>query len=171
VWAFPDEDGELMLCVDYTEVNKSLVEPESPFPCLAKIRDATANAKWFTVNCFKNAPHQISLGESSKGMAISKILIISSSYCLVSQIEITAFEWANRQWCFNRMDPGLICTAPAIQKNLENSFQATLWKSVIVLLDVIIVYSNDFGTHLADLNNCLRVCAAQNLTLDTEKCL
>jgi hypothetical protein len=66
VWAYPDVEGKLMLCVNYSAANEVIIQPgNGAFPSLEQLRTATANAHVLSAVCLKNAPWQIPLAEDS----------------------------------------------------------------------------------------------------------
>lgn len=84
--------------------------------------------------------------------------------------EKTAFTNGSGLWQFNVMPFGL-CNAPAtFERVMDEVFRELSWRTALIYLDDIIVYSRTFEEHIQNLEVVLGRLQAANLKLSPGKC-
>jgi len=136
IWVVPkkiDKDGKQKwrIVIDYRCLNKVTHPDRYPLPNIDDIFDALHNAKIFTTIDLASGFHQISVHPRD--------------------VEKTAFSTHRGHYEFKRMPFGLINAPATFQRIMNQTLTGTIGSECFVYLDDIIVFSNDFETHLSKL--------------------
>ena len=154
-WAAPvilveKKGGEQRFCIDYRKLNGLTKKDSFPLPRIDDTLDMLHGKMFFTTLDLASGYWQIELEESSK--------------------EKTAFIVENNLYEFNRMAFGL-CNAPATFQRLMNYIlRDVLGKKALVYLDDVIIFSDSFDEHLADIRTVLNLIRSAGLRLKRKKC-
>ncbi len=144
------KDNSVRFCVDYKKLNKLTKIETYPLPRIDETLRAFQGAKCFSVLDMQSGYWQIPLHED----AIPKTAFISHRGLF--EFVVMPFGPANAPGYFQRM--------------MDEVMGGLKWTSVLVYIDDIIVFSPDFGSHMADLMNVFKRLAAAGLTLKPKKC-
>ena len=137
-------------CVDYRALNERTFKDAYPLPLISETLDCLGGSAWFTVVDLKSGYWQIELDEESR--------------------EKTAFASHKGLFEFNVLPFG-VCNGPGTFQRLMNAVLAGLtWKSCLVYLDDIIVFSKTFSDHIQRLREVLTRIRGAGLQLSSEKC-
>ena len=154
-WAAPvilveKKGGEQRFCIDYRKLNGLTKKDSFPLPRIDDTLDMLHGKHFFTTLDLASGYWQKELKESSK--------------------EKTAFIVENNLYEFNRMAFGL-CNAPATFQRLMNYIlRDVLGKKALVYLDDVIIFSDTFEEHLADIRIVFDLIRSAGLRLKRTKC-
>jgi hypothetical protein len=144
------KNGKLRFCVDYRGLNKITKKDVYPLPRIDDSLALLQKGKYFSTLDLFAGYWQIPLEEMSK--------------------EKTAFSTDSGLYEFNVMPFGL-CNAPAtFQRFMDATMAGLKWKTLLVYMDDIIVFSSTFAEHLVDLEGVFLRLQEANLTLNLDKC-
>jgi transposase InsO family protein len=146
------KNGELRMAIDYRKLNKITKKTNYPLPRLADVWDAIgeADATVFSTIDLKCGFWQMTLDPETKHKS--------------------SFVTQNGQYQWNRLPFGL-CNAPSsFQMLMSTVLKDLLFKSVIVYVDDLIVFSPNFEAHLKDLQQVFNKLKSANLTVNPSKC-
>ena len=150
VMLVPKKGGETRFVVDFRRLNASTQKDRYPLPRIDETIEALYGAQYFTTLDLMSGYHQIAVAESDKAK--------------------TAFTSEFGHYEFNRLPFGL-CNAPAtFQRVMNEVLRSTQFKSTMVYLDDIIVFSKTMGQHLKDIQQVFTLLRRANLKLKMKKC-
>ena len=136
--------------IDFRNINKATVKENWPIPRTEQAIDALNQAKFITTLDATSGYWQIPLSEESKAK--------------------TAFQTLTQRWQYKCLPMGITNAAPTFQKNMEIMLAGLLWKSCVVYIDDIIVYSNTFIEHMLHLEEVFRRLKMCNVVIKPAKC-
>ena len=154
-WAAPvvlarKKDGTWRFCVDYRKLNAVTVRDVYPLPRIDDALDALAGAKLFTTLDAWTGYWQIPLDEADRAK--------------------TAFITQNGLYEFKGMPFGLVNAPASFQRIMNLTLHSLTWKTCLVYLNDIIVFSNTFDEHLTRLTEVLDRLRGANIHLKLPKC-
>ncbi|PIK44838.1 putative thy-1 membrane glycoprotein isoform X1 [Apostichopus japonicus] len=141
-WAAPivlvkKKDGTIRFCVDYRKLNDKTRKDAFPLPRIEESLNALSKAKLFSTLDLASGFWQVMMSPEDRSK--------------------TAFTTPMGLYEFNRMPFGL-CNAPAtFQRLMQGCLGDLNYESVLLYIDDIIVFSEDFDTHLNRLGKVLAV--------------
>ena len=154
-WASPivlvkKKDGSLRFCVDYRKLNMLTEKDAYPLPRIDDTLSAFQGAEWFSTLDLTSGYWQVELTEEAKK---------KSAFCIPGGL-----------YQFRVMSFGL-CNAPATFERLMEQVLAGLsWKTCLLYLDDIIVYSKTFREHTERLQEIFTRLHQAGLKLKPSKC-
>lgn len=154
-WASPivlakKKDGTTRFCVDYRKLNNVTMKDAYPLPRIADTLDSMCGARYFSTLDLASGYWQVELHPDDR--------------------EKSAFATCYGLYEFCVMPFGL-CNAPAtFQRLMENVLNGLQWKTCLVYLDDVIVYSKTFDEHLDRLREVFERLQAAGLKLKPKKC-
>ncbi|CAC5424730.1 Retrovirus-related Pol polyprotein from transposon 297 [Mytilus coruscus] len=156
-WSSPillvaEPNGEKRVCVDYRKLNRLTKIYTQSLPNLSDVLDTLGEkqAQTYSVCDMRQGFWQLELDEQSK--------------------EKTAFMTHRGQYEFNRLPYGL-ANSPATFNMIMNEVIRDLnWKSALVYVDDILIYSKNFEEHLCHLAALFDKLIEANLKLKPSKC-
>ena len=144
------KDGKLRFCVDYRALNKLTKRDVYPLSRIDDTLSMLQKGRYFSTLDLYAGYWQIPLDKNSR--------------------EKTAFTTDNGLFEFNVMPFGL-CNAPAtFQRFMDATMAGLKWKSLMVYMDDIIIFSATFEKHLEDLEEVFLRLQNVKVTLNLEKC-
>lgn len=135
--------------VDYRALNQKVILESVPLPDLHNCFAWFSGAHYFTVFDLNQAYHQIPLAEASKPL---------TAFCT----DWNLFE-------YNRVPFGLATGAAVLSRLLDSVLGDLKFVCVYHYLDDVVVYSKNFGQHLADVRQVLERFRDAGLTVKPEK--
>ena len=146
----PKKGGEMRFCIDYRQLNKVTIKDKYPLPRIDDTIDALHGAKYFSTLDLFSGYWQIEIDEEDKHK--------------------TAFVCEYGQYEFNRMPFGLTNAPGTFQRLMNKILKNVLYKSTLVYLDDIIVYSTTIDKHIEDIETVFKMLAENGLKLKIKKC-
>ena len=145
-------DGSWRLCCDYRKLN-TVTRPQSfPLPRLEDVWDAIGEtkAKVYSVLDMSNGFHQCAMDPAS--------------------VHKSAFVTQNGQFQWNVLPYGL-CNSPiTFMRTVHQVLRGLLFKTCVVYVDDIVVYSNNMADHLTHLQEIFDRLKKAGLKLKPSKC-
>ena len=146
----PKPDGAMRFCVDYRRLNYLTFKDSYPLPRMEDCVDRLGEAQYFTALDCNSGYWQIPVDPRDQPK--------------------TAFTCHEVVFEFNRMPFGL-CNAPAtFQRTVDILLSRYTWKSCLVYLDDIIVFSNTVEEHVTHVEEVLQVLRDSGFSLKLKKC-
>lgn len=145
----PKPGGKHRFVVDYRRLNACIEVESTPLPDLHSAFDWFSEAKYFTIFDLNAAYHQIPLSKESRHL---------SSFCV---------PWNLFQ--YKRVPMGLAVGAQTLTRLLDSVFHDLKFKCIFNYLDDLLVYSEDFESHIAHVEEVLRRLRHAGLTVNPEK--
>ena len=154
-WAEPvvmvrKKDGNWRFCIDYRALNSVTVKDAHPLPRTDDTLDALGGSAVFSTMDLSSGYWQVQLDEQDQ--------------------EKLAFTTGRSLYHFKVMPMGLVNSPPTFQHLMQLVLQGLSWKTCLVYLDDIIVYSKTFSAHLLHLKEVFERLRAANLKLKPSKC-
>ena len=144
------KSGALRLCVDYRLLNKKCVKDAFPLPRIDEYLDSLSGAKLFSTLDLKSAYAQVPIAEED---------------CYK-----TAFATPMGLFEYTRMPFGL-CNSPAtFQRLMMTIFRSELLEQVLIFLDDVLIFSENFKDHLIRLRLVLSKLRQHKLKIEPSKC-
>ncbi|XP_068246894.1 uncharacterized protein [Palaemon carinicauda] len=141
------ENGQNRLCIDYRKVNKATKADSFPIPRVDDCIDKVGNSKFITKIDLLKGYYQVPLSNRAK--------------------EVSAFVTADGLYQFEVMPFGMRNAAATFQRLMAMITRGI--KNCVVYIDDIIVYSNDFETHLVILEELLTALSNAGLVINLSK--
>lgn len=145
----PKPSGDIRLCVDLTELNKSIIRERHPIPPVEYTLAQMNNAKVFSKLDANAGYWQIPLAEKSR--------------------ILTTFITPFGRYCFKRLPFGISSAAEHFQRRIAHILSDL--KGVIFHQDDILIFGRDQSTHDRVLREVLKRIADSGMTLNKEKCI
>ena len=146
----PKTDGTLRFCFDYRKLNALTVKYSYPLPRIVECLDTLGDAAIFSTLDCNRGYWQIPVAEADT--------------------DKTTFTCHEGYYRFKRMPFGL-CNAPATFQGTLNILLAGLrWKSCLVYLDDIFVFSRSIEDHFKHLGEIFAILKEAGLSLKLRKC-
>ena len=146
----PKLDGSLRFCVDYRKLNSLTVKDTYPFPRMDECIDSMGEAQFFTALDANSGYWQIPVANDDR--------------------DKTTFTCHAGCYRFKRMPFGL-CNAPAtFQRTLDILLAGLRWKTCLVYLDDVIVFSKTFDEHVKHVQDVLTILQRAGISLKLKKC-
>ena len=154
-WASPivlvkKKDGTLRFCVDYRKLNAVTEKDAYPLPRIDDTLMAFQNAQWFSTLDLVSGYWQVELSDDAKR---------KSAFCIPGGL-----------YQFRMMSFGL-CNAPGtFERLMERVLAGLSWKTCLLYIDDIIVYSRTFEEHVDRLREVFGRLQSAGLKLKPSKC-
>ena len=154
-WASPvvlvrKKDGTVRWCCDFRKLNDLTVKEAYPLPRIDMCLDALGSACLFSTMDLQSGYWQLEVDEADR----HKTAIITK-YGL--------FEYA-------KLPMGLCNSPSSFQRCMELILRGLQWKTVLIYLDDIIVFSSSLDEHLVKLREVFQLLQSSGLKLKPAKC-
>jgi hypothetical protein len=143
-------DGSLRFCIYFRGVNDIKVKDSHPLPRIDDTIDAISGATYFSTADLKSVYYQIPVAEKGR----------HKNAC--------SFPGGGL-WQFKRMPMGLSNSAPVFERLMERVLSGLTWKTSLVYLDDIIIFSRTCENHLANLREVFERLKEAHLKLSPKK--
>lgn len=154
-WASPvvlvrKKDQSVRWCIDYRKVNDLSVKDAYPIPRIDMCLDCLSSASIFSIMDLQSGYWQLEIEESDR--------------------DKTAFITKYGLFEYKKMPFGL-CNAPStFQRCVELILRGLQWKTLLIYIDDIVIYSSDLTTHIQMLDEVLSRLSKAGLKLKPTKC-
>ena len=154
-WASPvvlvdKKDGTTRFCVDYRKLNSVTVKDTYPLPRMDECLDSLGDATIFSALDCNSGYWQLPIAHEDR--------------------DKTTFTCHAGTYRFTRMPFGL-CNAPAaFQRTVDILLMRYKWKTCLVYLDDIIIFSKSVDEHIDHVDEVLQTLREAGLTLKLKKC-
>ena len=154
-WASPvvlvrKKDCSVRWCIDYRKVNDVTIKDAYPLPKISQCLDCLSASNWFSSLDLQSGYWQIKLEERDR--------------------QKTAFITKYGLYEYTKMPFGLCNAGSTFQRCMELIFRGLQWKSLIIYIDDIIIFSRDEETHFQRLEEALMRLGQAGLRLKPSKC-
>jgi hypothetical protein len=154
-WSFPvvmvdKPDGSKRFCIDYRMLNNVTVKDSYPLPRIHEAIDILHGAKYFSTIDFNAGYWQIPMKQSD----IPKTAFVTRK---------GLYEWL-------RMAFGLANAPATFQRTMDVLLSGLTWRSCLVYIDDILVFSCNLDEHLKDLREVLLRLKESNFSIKLSKC-
>lgn len=146
----PKQDGSLRFCVDYRRLNSVTVKYSYPLPRMEECLDSLGEATVFTTLDCNSGYWQIPVAAEDR--------------------DKTTFSCHAGTYRYKRMPFGL-ATAPAtFQRTLDMVLSKFNWRTCLVYLDDVIIFSEDVESHFVHVDRILSALQHAGVSLNLKKC-
>ena len=154
-WAAPvvlvrKKNGTWRFCLDYRKLNMVTIKDSHPLPRVDDALDALSGSAWFSTVDLQHGYWQVELEEADR--------------------EKTAFTTGSGLYHFKVMPMGLTNAPATCQRLMEMVLRGLPWKTCLVYLDDVLIYSRSFDEHLQHLEEILSRFQTNGLKLNPSKC-
>ena len=144
------KDGSTRFCIDYRKLNLITTKDVYPLPRIDDSLAALYGSQWFTTLDFTTGYYQVPMHKNSRAK--------------------TAFITHGGLYEFNVMPFGLTNAPATFQRFMDIVLAGLKWKSLLVYLDDICIFSRTFDSHLADVQEVFNRIRNAGLKLKPTKC-
>ena len=144
------KDGSIRLCIDYRRLNDETISDAFPLPRIEDSFDLLSGAKFFSTLDLGSGYYQIAMAPEDQ--------------------EKTAFSCPYGSFHYLRMPQGLKSAPATFQRLMQVTLDEVIFKSVLVYLDDIMIYSKTFEEHLKQVDRVLELIIEAGLKLKPSKC-
>ena len=144
------KDGSIRFCNDYRKLNEITTRDVYPLPRMDDSLAALSDMAWFSSMDMTAGFHQIKMNPADKLK--------------------TAFICDSGLYEYNVMPFGLTNAPATFQRLMDSVFAGLKWKSLLVYMDDVLVFSRTFDDHLKDLRAAFERIRESKLTLKPNKC-
>ena len=146
----PKSDGSLRFCVDYRRLNAISIRDSYPLPRMDESIDSLGEASvFFTIDC-NSVYWQIPLRKQDR--------------------EKTAFVCHAGLYRYKRMPFGLTNAPATFKRTLDILLSPYKWRSFLVYLDGIIIFSKSVEEHFQHVEEILTALKSAGISLKLKKC-
>ena len=146
----PKKDGKLRFCVDYRRLNAVTVKDSYPIPRMDECLDSLGEANVFTTLDCNSGYWQVPVASKDR--------------------EKTAFVCHSGLFQYLRMPFGLTNAPATFQRSLDIILSGYRWRSCLVYIDDVIIFSRDSEEHLRHVEEVLSTLHKAGVTLKLPKC-
>lgn len=144
------KDDSWRLCIDYRQLNAVTRKDAYPLPRIDDSLDALAGSVYFSTLDLLSGYWQVPLNEDAQ--------------------EKAAFVTRGGLWKWRVLPFGLTSAPATFERLMEKVLHGLQWKSLLLYLDDVVVFSPDFDQHLSRLTTVLDRFRGANLKLKPSKC-
>lgn len=144
------KDGKWRLCVDYRRLNAVTCRDAYPLPRIDDSLDSLAGSCYFSTLDLLSGYWQVPLDDDAQ--------------------EKSAFVTRGGLWRWKVLPFGLTSAPASFERLMERVLGGLQWKTLLLYLDDVIVFSRDFDSHLDRLELVLQRFRSANLKLKPSKC-
>lgn len=146
----PKKDGRMRFCVDYRRLNAVTIKDSYPLPRIDDCIDTLGEAVIFSTLDAYSGYHQLSIAKRDRLK--------------------TAFVTHHGQFQWKRMPFGLSTAPASFQRALDMILTQFKWKTCLVYLDDVIIFSKSVEEHIQHVDEILSALKEAGVTLKMYKC-
>ena len=146
----PKKDGKLRFCIDYRKLNSMTVKDTYPLPRMDECIDTLGEAQYFTTLDAYSGYWQMKIRKEDRYK--------------------TAFVCHEGTFQCKRMPFGLTNAPACFQRALDLILTKFKWKTCLVYLDDVIIFSKDVDDHIKHVAEILTALTEAGVTLNINKC-
>ena len=146
----PKPDGSMGFCVDYRKLNAVTVKDTYPLPRMDECLDSLGDTKVFSALDAISGYWQMPIPESDRAK--------------------TALSCHSGLYRFSKMPFGLTNAPATFQRAMDMLLSPFRWKSCLVYLDDIIIFSKSWEEHIVHVDETLSVLEKAGVKLKLRKC-
>jgi hypothetical protein len=147
----PKKNGNIRMCIDFTELNKACLKDPYPLPRIDIIIDQVAVCEMLSLlDCFSGY-HQVWMRREDEAK--------------------TGFTTPFGIFCFVRMPEGLCNAGPTFNRMMKLILGSQLGRNASAYVDDIVIMSEKEKDHIADLTETFDNMRWNDLKLNPEKCI
>ena len=146
----PKPDGSMRFCVDYRRLNALTIRDSYPLPRMDECIDSLGDAQLFSTLDCNSGYWQIPVEPSDR--------------------DKTTFTSHEGTFRYTRMPFGLTNAPATFQRVVNMTLAGLTWKTCLVYLDDIIIFSQTLEEHLHHLDEVLKRLYCAGLSLKLKKC-
>ena len=146
----PKRDSTYRVCIDYRKLNAIIRKDSYPLPRIDDLFSMLGKAKYFSCIDLKSGYYQIEIAPEDR--------------------EKTAFCTRTQLLEFNVMPMGVAIAPLVFQRVMSRVLKGIEIKYAIAYLDDILVFSEDFDTHLAHIEEVFTRLKDAKLSINRKKC-
>ena len=143
-------NGQMRFCVDYRGINAVTIRDSYPIPRIQELMTAFNGSQLFSTLDMASGYWQIEMAEED----IEKTSFIT--HCGLFDFLVCPF--------------GLCSLPETYQRMIDKMIAGLKWKICVAYLDDIIVYSQDFASHINNLKQVFKAIESANLRMNPSKC-
>ena len=144
------KDGSIRYCIDYRKLNEVSRKDSYPLPRIDDSLDALRGSKWFSCLDLASGYWQVMMDPKDK--------------------DKTAFVTTHGFYQFKVMPFGLCNAAATFERLMENVLAGHNFEICLLYIDDVIVYSNDFQSHVNHIDAVLQRLKGAGLKMSPKKC-
>lgn len=154
-WASPivlvkKADSSVRFCIDYRKLNELTIKDSYPLPRIDDSLDTLRGSKWFSVIDMQSGYWQVEVDPADR--------------------EKTAFVTSSGLYEFKSMPFGLCNAGASFQRLLESVLSSCQWRTCLIYIDDIIIFSETFEEHQQRLQEVLSKISEAGLKISPKKC-
>jgi hypothetical protein len=147
----PKNNGNMRMCIDFTELNKACPKDPYPLPKIDIIIDQESSYKMLSLpDCFSGY-HQVWMQREVEAK--------------------TGFTTPFGVFCFVRLPEGLRNAGPTFNRMMKSILGSQLGCNALAYMDDIVIMSEEEIDHIADLAETFDNMRRNGLKLNPEKCI
>ena len=146
----PKRDGTRRFCVDFRQLNKTVVQDSYPLPNIQDLLERLSGARYFSKLDVTNAYWQIPIRESDRKKTA---FFIGPDYGVYE---------------FNRMPFGITTAPSTFQRAIDNLLSSC--KYCLAYMDDIIIFSSTLDEHINNIDKVFNLFKEPGLKLSPQKC-
>ena len=143
-------DGSWRFCVDYRKLNEVTQKDAYPLPRIDDSLDALGGSRLFSTLDLTSGYWQVGLAKGAR--------------------EKAAFATRSGLWEWQVLPFGLTSAPSTFERLMERVLRGLHWRTLLIYLDDIIVFSKDLDSHLSRLEEVFTRLKAAGLKLKPSKC-
>jgi hypothetical protein len=147
----PKKNGNMRMCIDFTELNKACPKDPYPLPRIDIIIDQAAGCEMLSLLDYFSIYHQVWMRREDEAK--------------------TGFTTPFGIFCFVRMSEGLCNARPTFNRMMKLILGSQLGRNASAYVDEIVIMSEKEKDHIADLTETFDNMRRNDLNLNPEKCI
>ena len=146
----PKKDGSIRYCIDFRKLNSVTLKDSYPLPMIDQTLEALRGSKYFSTIDLASGYWQVALHPDDAAK--------------------TAFTTPQGLYEFKVMPFGLCNAAATFERLMEQVLRGLHWKTCLIYLDDVIIYSESFEAHIERLAEVFERMRKSGLKISPKKC-
>lgn len=146
----PDGSHDIRVVADLRKLNQCLLSQNYPLPNISLLINKVKNAKYFSLLDMSKGYYQVKLHPDDQ-----QIVTVVSEFQSLS---------------FGRLPQGLAASPGIFQRFMNETFRSILYKTAVLYLDDLCIYTDTFEQHVAALREAFEIAKKAKLHFNALKC-